>query len=125
MSYGVKIASMSHNYMTGLAEKELGYNKKKFFSKHDTRGLQTRVSLNMLSAPLHADKEEYDNHHHYSFGVRKQQRFVKGPDIPMNQETIKMLEEKMRFVRNKELQRQRHRNVNNESPFKVTNDVRK
>lgn len=125
MSYGVKIASMSHNYMTGLAEKELGFNKKKFFSKNDTRGLQTRVGLNMLSAPVNADKEDYDNHHHYSFGVRKQQRFFKGPDIPMNTETIRMLEEKLRFVRDKEAQRQRHRNVQNESPFKVGNDVRK
>jgi|APCry1669189534_1035231.scaffolds.fasta_scaffold38110_1 hypothetical protein len=31
MGYGVKIASMSHNYMTGLTEKEHGYNKKKYF----------------------------------------------------------------------------------------------
>lgn len=116
---------MSHNYMTGLAEKDLGFNKKKFFSKHDTRGLQTRVGLNMLSAPPAWDKEEYDNHHHYIFGVRTQPRFLKGPDIPLNTETVRMLEEKLRFVRDKEAQRQRHRNVQNDSPFKVGNDVRK
>jgi hypothetical protein len=33
------IAKISNNFINGLAEKQLGFNKKRFFTKRDTIGM--------------------------------------------------------------------------------------
>ena len=65
------IAKISSNFINGLAEKQLGFNKKRFFTKRDTAAMQTRVDLNLTTIPTAVDPDSFHNHHHYDFGIAK------------------------------------------------------
>jgi hypothetical protein len=65
------IAKVSSNFINGLAEKQLGFNKKRFFTKRDTVGMQTRVDLNLSTIPTAMNPDAFHSHHHYDVGVRK------------------------------------------------------
>jgi hypothetical protein len=69
------------------------------------------------------DPKIYDDHHHYAFGVKAERKFLRGPEFPLHEQTIQDLENQFKYVCDKKLQRDRHRNVSKESPFQGKPEV--
>lgn len=105
------MGTLNSNYINALQEKQFGFNKKKFFTKRDTRGLQTRIELNLSAIPVCLEPEMYHNHHHHEIGTKKKQQFLKGPDMPIHDHTLNNLEKEYLYMSNQREQRKRHRGV--------------
>ena len=119
------IAKISNNFINGLAEKQLGFNKKRFFTKRDTIGMQTRVDLNLTTIPTAVDPDAFHSHHHYDVGIPIKTRFVRHPDVPIHEHNMKTMEDSYNLVANQVEQRKKHRGVSKQSPFNYQEAVTK
>ena len=93
-------AKLNSNYFNGITEKQFGFNKKKFFTKRDTRGLQTRIELNLAAIPVCAEPDKYQNHHHIDYKVKQKRFYMKSPDVPIHDNTVQHLEKEYIYMSN-------------------------